>query len=272
MLYENIDCALREVEAATKIQAVCRGFFDRKTYQFNQLPSLQQESYPVIIEGNDPKIEGLPQHHADESIALIGTSGMRAVAIACHLSKGSLKLIILDNSKDVVGFWRQARALINLASTSDEFICDLDRYIRRTGCCVYRDSGLAYLHGLFSIHGFDRLKSIIGRSTVIAQSWADKDILVQVKNILVKNGVNTIYAYPSNIVGYIEKFGRIEDAQQVLKNIQILAPALAIHTDLVNTRPVYTVQIRNHDPAFVREQLRLSRYAEQATSTTTPVM
>ena len=43
-------------------------------------------------------------HSKEEKIALIATSGMRSVELACQLSEGEPKLIILDNSEQVTLF------------------------------------------------------------------------------------------------------------------------------------------------------------------------
>jgi hypothetical protein len=68
-----------EFDAAIKIQSAFKGYSTRKAYALKQLSSEDMVSYRVLIAGNDPVIEGLPTHNKNESIALLGTSGLRSV-------------------------------------------------------------------------------------------------------------------------------------------------------------------------------------------------
>jgi hypothetical protein len=99
-----------EVRAATVIQKTWRCY----QFKITQLPKDQQQDCSVMISGNAPKIIGLPHpHRKDEKVALISMSGFRSVELACQLSEGYVKLIIIDNSKKVVDFWRKSRDLMN---------------------------------------------------------------------------------------------------------------------------------------------------------------
>ncbi|MBL7480898.1 IQ calmodulin-binding motif-containing protein [Legionella bononiensis] len=254
------DGLLLEEEAAVKIQTAYRGFFSRKSYAITQMPSQYMKPFKVMIKGNDPEITGLPHHTSEEHIALVAISGMRSVEIACQLSSGCPKLIIIDNSKYVVDFWRKARYLINHSDCEESFLGDLDRYIEMTQC---NRSGLKskefdYLKQLFNRYGFEKLQLIIGGTTVIAQSWVDRDVMIKVKNILRFIEVDVIYAYPSNIVAYLRSEGERSNSNQVLDNIQSLNPALAIHTDLVSGKPKHVLKIEDHNPALVGEKLQLN--------------
>ena len=256
----KIDGLLLEEEAAVKIQTAYRGFFSRKSYAITQMPSKYLKPFKVMIKGNDPEIIGLPHHTSEEQIALVAISGMRSVEIACQLSSGTPKLIIIDNSKYVVDFWRMARNLINLSSSEETFLAELDHYIETSKCNRkgLKSKELDYLKQLFNSYGFDKLQSIIGGTTVIAQSWVDRDVMIKVKNILRFIGVDVVYAYPSNIVAYLRSEGERSNSNQVLDNIQLLNPALAIHTDLVSDKPKNVLMIEDHTPASVSEKLQLN--------------
>lgn len=259
MASTKFDSTIAQHSAASKIQSAVRGFLARKNYRISQLPEKDKVSYKVLITGNDPVIEGLPQHAKEEQIALIGTSGMRSLEIACQLSSGTPKLIIIDNSKQVTEFWRKARELICKADSKESYLSSLSYYVEISKCDRQglKVEEFKYLEELFETYGFDRLKKIISSVTVLTQSWADKDTLFKVKNILALTNIKTIYAYPSNIVAYIHEEGKIESAQDVLKNIEILNPNLAIHTDFVCGRPENVIITENHNPSYVSGQLNL---------------
>ncbi|KTD55378.1 IQ calmodulin-binding motif-containing protein [Legionella quateirensis] len=254
------DGLLLEEAAAVKIQTAYRGFFSRKSYAITQIASQYLKPFNVLIKGNDPEITDLPHHTSKEQIALVAISGMRSVEIACQLSSGFPKLIIIDNSKYVVDFWRKARDLMNHSECEEHFLAELDRYIETSKC---NRSGLKskefdYLKQLFNSYGFKKLQRVIGGTTVIAQSWVDRDVMIKVKNILKFIGVDVIYAYPSNIVSYLRSEGERSNSNQVLDNIQLLNPALAIHTDLVSGKPKHVFKIEDHTPTSVGEQLQLN--------------
>ncbi|KTD32616.1 hypothetical protein Lmor_2045 [Legionella moravica] len=247
-------------EAAVTIQSAYRGFFSRKSFAISQLPPNCLKPFKVLIKGNDPEITGLPHHSREEHIALVAISGMRSVEIACQLSSGTPKLIIIDNSQYVVDFWRMARFLINKSDSTDDFLVQLARFLESSQCSK---SGLqsrefAYLGQLFNQYGFEKLQSIIGKTSVLAQSWVDRDVMIKVKNILKFIGIDVVYAYPSNVVAYLRSEGQRSNSNQVLDNIQSLNPALAIHTDLVMDRPEHVYITADHTPQTVADKLNLN--------------
>jgi hypothetical protein len=259
MSISKSDGSVVEHDAATIIQSSFRGFLARKRHAITQIPNQNREFYSVLIYGNDPLLEGLPLHSKEERIALIGTSGMRSADIACQLSSGITKLIIIDNSDQVIAFWHAARALIKKTSTTDLFLSELGEYVTASKC---NRRGLtkiefSYLNQLFDQYGFHKLQKIIGGVTVIAQSWADRDVMIKVKNCLTFLGIKTIYAYPSNIIAHLRAEGQRSNANQVIDNIELLNPALAIHTDLVAEKPERVFITADHSFASVSENLKL---------------
>lgn len=252
-------------KSATKIQSVFKGFLTRKAYQIEHIPKSNLYHYNVLIEGNDPEIKGLPQHNANERIALIGTSGMRSIELACQLSEGVAKVIILDNSLQVTNFWRAARSIMQKTKDKTDFLNQLAQYVKTSGCnrSILFQQEFEYLEKLFKTHGFEKIHEIVNNTTIIGQSWANESILVKLKNILIHNGINTIYAYPSNIVAYLNdckgsSCNCQKNTQTVLKNINDLNPVLAIHTDLVQDKPKNFFLIEDHSPSKVTEQLGLN--------------
>lgn len=248
-----------EVASTIKIQSTFRGFFTRKRYKINPIPLNLLEDYPVLIQGNDPQIKGLPRHKKNENIALIGTSGMHSVEIACRLSAGTPKIIIIDNSKQVVDFWRLARKIMLESNTSARFIDELKENVKKTGCSnsILIESDFAYLDWLFRRFEFSRLKKIISNVTIIGQSWSDKNTLLALKNVLVRIGIDTIYAYPSNIVAYVNRHINDDHGNKILNNIYELNPKMAIHTNLdyYKRAPTQYFLVDNHTPSSVKDSL-----------------
>lgn len=259
MSISKSDSSVSEHAAATIIQSGFRGFLARKRHAITQIPNQNREFYSVLIYGNDPLIDGLPLHSKEDHIALIGTSGMRSADIACQLSCGITKLIIIDNSEQVIAFWHVARALIKKTSTKDLFLSELGEYVTASKC-NRRDLTkieFSYLNQLFDQYGFQKLQKIIGGVTVIAQSWVDRDVMVKVKNSLTFLGIKTIYAYPSNIVAHLRAEGQRSNANRVIYNIELLNPTLAIHTDLVAGKPERVFITADHSFASVSVNLKL---------------
>mgnify|MGYP001208416521 FL=1 len=115
----------KHVKTIITLQSFIRGYSTRKKYGIKHLPNSDLQDYKLFIKGNDPVISGLPKHPADEHIALIGTSGMRSLELACQLSDGVPKLIILDNSKQVTDFWRMARDIMVNSDNQFSFLLQL---------------------------------------------------------------------------------------------------------------------------------------------------
>ena len=120
--------------AATLIQSFWRGNQDRKKYGIKHLSESDLTNYDTFIVGNDPKIKNLaPFSSEDERVALIGTSGLRSLALICELGNAYNvpKLITVDNSRKVVQFWRKLRDLVQEGDYSSqlEFITKFKEFL-----------------------------------------------------------------------------------------------------------------------------------------------
>lgn len=245
--------------SAKKIQTNTRRFFAQKKYGIKQISVANREDYKVFIRGNDPQITLQPHSQPDEHIALVATSGMRSIELACQLDTNRIKLIILDNSKQVIAFWQKAKEILSFADTKEIFLIHLYDYISTTNCDKgsSRERNMQYLEDLFKKYGFDKIKMIINSSSVIAQSWSDTDIINKIKNILKYQNINAIYAYPSNIVAYLYNKLEINNSKMVLENIALLNPIAAIHTDMQGLYPANVIITDNHSPNFMLSRLNL---------------
>src|SRR5437868_1656342 len=114
------------------IQSLIRGKQARKLYKTPSLPVDRWDFDPAFVAGNDPYMP--PELHAyceaDEKIALVATSGMRAVSLACTLGNQQQmpKIILIDYSYRVISFWKKMRDFMadeNFAGTHELFINNL---------------------------------------------------------------------------------------------------------------------------------------------------
>lgn len=261
-----------------KIQSVIRGSQTRDKYQMNELPRAALENYPTFVVGNDPQMPPELNNYIqpDDKIALVATSGMRAVSLACKLgnSKQLPKIILVDNSSQVVEFWKAMRSFVQddtKAGTKELFLENLPLFLQKNRC-LYRELDAKafensctdkvkylsqdisiYFKALIDKYDYKYIKDIISHAYIIQQSWADIEVFAKIKNILNYLGISKIFMYPSNIVSCI---GNESVQNQVLQNIESLTPILSIHTNLCNenfhSRPERVLLITNQDQAAVR--------------------
>ncbi len=262
-------------QAAITIQKYMRGFFAKKNYKINHLSSEQQTSYLTFVVGNDPLMpKSLNNYHNnDGKIALIATSGMRAVSLACKLGNinNTPKIILLDNSSKVYKFWHAMREFINnsaYAATAELFVQSLPLFLNQhkhlfrdfaaDQFLKYQTSNVQYLNqninnyfkGLINKYSYAYMKAVILHTSLIKQSWADVDVFVKIKNILNHNAINQIFMYPSNIIDCVQDQNIKE---QILNNIIKVNPQLTIHTHTCDTHkhPEQVLLIKNNDPKNV---------------------
>ncbi|WP_131793600.1 hypothetical protein [Legionella brunensis] len=205
--------------------------------------------YKTFLVGNDPKIHLSEEHKTKEGkITLIGTSGLRSIDLIAELGnkENTPKLIIIDNSDNVIKFWRKLRALVEksnfdnkahflanfemLLSTNKELYLEiednaLNEYMPNI---VYENQNpVTFMSTLIDKHGLDYVLSIIRHTTIIAQTWADANLFNTLKNVCKLHKIEKIYTYPSNIEYCIPFL----EAEKVRLNIEILDPYLSIETD-----------------------------------------
>ena len=240
------------------LQKYVRGFLARKQFGVKQLPKSQQENYEAFAVGNDPIISGLSTYQVKSGkTALIATSGLRAVELACELGneKDTPKIIIVDNSKEVCEFWRRVRTLakeVGKKSDKKTFLSELALLLEKLGNTsnslhpIYRDLSdsncfpsdtypdqniLRYVDGLINKFGYKYIVNVICQTTIIAQSWLNTEALIKIKNILTYQQISNVFMYPSNIPHCIANEENEEKANEVLENIEKIHPTLSIYTD-----------------------------------------
>ncbi len=274
--------------AALKIQSIFRGHSARRKFKLKPIPEAKREHYSAFFIGNDPVIKGLDSHgqkNVSKSIAVIGTSILRSVEIAMelrnnktHLSdekspnKNIPKLIIVDNSKEVIQLWLNLREFANKFKESKEFLTELPKFLSKN-LHLYRDlddldfkNGVeyppqnisSYFENLFKKYG-DVVLKVISSTTIIPQKWEDADTFEKLKNVLAFLQIEETYVYPSNIVACIDTKMTQET---ILENIFKLNPKLSIHIDCNNGCPEKSFLLTDSTPKHVKDTILTSTQAQ----------
>jgi hypothetical protein len=151
------------------------------------------------------------------------------------------------------------------AEDKNTFLKELKGYVENTHCNApeLTKEEFEYLERLFNTFQFSQLKGIIANTSILAQSWADKDTMVKLKNILDHHKIKSVYAYPSNIAAYVNDEINLEAAKNVLKAIEVLNPTMAFHTDyrqsLVGRIPKHFFLVNDHSPSKIARRLDIEK-------------
>jgi hypothetical protein len=216
-----------------------------------------RDHYDTLLIGNDPVIQGLENFKAtkEKRMALIGTSGLRSVLLACELSdhskesfnhKNFPKIFIIDNSATVHDDWKR---LQKIAARSDnenvflELLCEqrnkqgleasdgsfeAERFHRHQKIFYYDPNNVKqFCIDLFNRFGYQNVRRIIMDVTLIKQTWQDEKTFHVIKNRLEVMKIKDVYTYPSNI-GLAPDTG---SCAELMKNIAYLNAKLSIHTN-----------------------------------------
>ena len=256
--------------AALKLQSIFRGYSARKKFRLKHISEEKRDCYEAFFIGNDPVIKGLHLHtpkNTSKPIAVIGTSVIRSVEIALQVRNPHVpKVIIVDNSRQVIQLWSNLRHFSSLCHDSKEFLTKLPKFLSQNST-LYRyfdpdktDLGSdyptqdiqRYFEILFKNYGSMVLK-VISSTTLIAQNWEDETIFEKIKNVLSYLDIKEIYIYPSNILSFADE----QKKPAILENIYKLNPKLAIHTDHCENHgiPENVFLLTENQPDKVREKL-----------------
>jgi hypothetical protein len=230
-------------DAKEKAQAVLLGALVRKKYRFNQLAPKHLESSEIFALGNDPTITGLESYTASTNgkPLLIATSGLRSLLLACQLgnplqNKMIPQLILIDESKHVIHFWRDFRKFVasEAGETEKSFAALFPLFIERHIHHIVKNKSsnpkeeiLQFCLNLFDCYGYGYVHAIICNAKIIAQTWGDESSFQKIKNVVDYLKTENVYAYPSNI--YLLEY--VDIGIKILNNIKLINPKLAIHTD-----------------------------------------
>lgn len=272
---DNIDYLKKII----KIQSIIKSQFIRDQYIITPLANNQLTHYPTFVVGNDPKMPIKLKNYAEpnEKIALIATSGMRAISIACQLGNADQlpKIFLVDNSLQVTTFWKILQQWVLDDSTAGNealFFQNLKKFLNNYSYLYWdipdlslkmkNNNNVKYLSQnikkffikLISQYNYDFMRRVISHTTIIKQSWEDPETFRKIKNIISYLGINKVFMYPSNIVPCV---GNEEIENQILKNIESLSPVLSIHTNFCakHGEPETVLLFTNQSPQSVKSTL-----------------
>ena len=242
--------------------------------QLQGLHQLKQDSlcdYTPFLIGNDLPLtrQDLADYVIDRNFLLVGTSVFRSVDLGCKLAKSETvfpKIIIIDNSKDVLFAWENLKFFFGNSelTDADEFVNDdtdgLLEYILKNMHETVRGANVVnYFKNFFKQHSLDYVKKIVMATSVIAQDWGDVDTFMKIRKIYAGR---PIVAYSSNIVQFVSP----EVQVKVLASIDALKPSCSICSDLhpVKKRPTRSYLIRDSSPMNIATELNLCDAVKEA--------
>lgn len=250
------------------------GLLDKQKQRLEKfIPSLDEAKLTrekAYILGNDPTISGLERYKDEKKeTAVIGTSCLRSLLVACQL--GARQLFIIDNSAPVCHLWRalQTFAYHPHNRKKEQFLGNLPHFLSKNAHLIERwsleleEDIIAFLMRLFDAYSFDSVRNLLLKTVVIGQSWENKETCKQAKKMLAALGIDNIFVYLSNILPFIHStfsltgkavFGA--SINTILSNVVDLNPRVAIHTSLGN-ECFYLIE--NQDPDFVKRTMKLDK-------------
>lgn len=254
---------------------------------FARLPALspaQQTDGRSYLVGTDPVIEEqyfLPYQRAGQRSILLATSTFRPLLLACQLSKNAPPAItcLIDNSKVVLQLMSDVKEMIGQHDNAMDFLNALYAYIKKAGHpwypikyvgrldkrIKYHEQNYMYFFvHLFQQYGFDFVKEVLNNIILLAQSWESEATFNQIKSLLDHHQVprQDVFMYVSDIV---TARMRPSNADRVLRNIQHVNPALAIHTSIcffhMISEEVFYVEDHNN-PKSLKKKLTDAGYRD----------
>nr|MBA2651855.1 ankyrin repeat domain-containing protein [Tatlockia sp.] len=254
-----------QIDEVVSIQKQVRGFLDRKKYAITNLPNEKLTGYPAFAIGNDPEIVSLKKYQQPGRIAILSTSGLRAITIASQLKnqketmtleqtidKAKVPLIIImDNSKSVYQFWKNLQTFmldVSKSATRDLCLANLSLFLEESKE-LYRLTGFLFFaprkaeqkelynhfSSLFFKYGYEYIRTMICNALLFRQSLTDTDSFIKLKNILSYREIEHVYVHPSNLIGLIPS---LEDRKKILSNIKRLEPVVSIHSSFCKTHDI----------------------------------
>ncbi len=262
---------------ALTLQSAARGFLSRKKYALHNIPKAPEVDYEAFLVGNDPVMTGLANYQMTEHFALIGTSCFRSVAIACSLASKLdktiiPKIVIIDSSRQVNEIWRRVQQLFTSCLNAETFQQQLTMLLIESAYLIrvvdkifsphpairYPNQNITkFFQYLFDTYDYDYVRRMILDTLILQHDWENTVVFTSLKNIFHDTDVNQIVAYPSNIVTSYSPQKNPDTIEKILRNIDLLKPALTIHTDLCtrHMKPEQALFFTESDPGSVNQQL-----------------
>lgn len=272
-----------ELKKIQKIQSFWRGYKTRK-YLKRQFPKTNNPStYLTFVTGNEPEII---TNKIAGYFVYIGTSGLKNLHNINQLISTFVdsedgythipKLYIIDNSENVIDFWRSLKELLvkseDITSFKENVDSNIDSF--QLVCLAGNNISREILDNFYALTGIQNLekdaknpdailkytffRNIVCKATFICEDWLNSYVFNYIKE---RTGRKVpIVVYSSNIAEYIcadkaeAPSTRLEeirsDLESLIHNILILEPKLIIHTrsDKKSSclRPKNVIMIEDH--------------------------
>ncbi|GEM_PF-3680732 len=232
-------------KSATTIQRFFRGYKDREKYTVNQLPKENLTQYFAFLKSVGPNIQGLENYkasHGKRSL-LVATCSFAPIEVLAELSIDNARthvpqLIIIDNNFQSGQFWRLFKSFITstltlpLSTQTEQFLRDNKKLISPRSWPQDQIEKLVIswssnILDTFRKYGYSYIRSIVMKSVYYEDDWGYKDTFIKIKNIIDKNEIECVYAYPSNIPFLCSE----DKSKSIIENVAILKPKLAIYAN-----------------------------------------
>lgn len=235
----------KQHQAATLIQSFFKMTQIRRQFTTAHLEPRQLKSYALYALGNDPEFINIVDYQMSGKTALIGTSGLRTLKLACQLAPedSHTKIFLLDYAVQAFMFWQALKQVMEKYDTEQDFLSGFLNFLSRYSVLIRHDEDRVYesdeeffwqnMDGffveLFEQYGFEKVRKTILHSTVIGNSWTDPIVFRKLKNICSYLEIENIVTYVSNIIDCERLFDQ-NRAHAVMENLAFLNPCLSLHT------------------------------------------
>lgn len=210
-------------------------------------------SHPVVVIGNDPVIEGLEKFSQKVSdnkpIVLVGLSGLRSLEVDLRLSNRKVipLIFIIDQSPEVIEFWKNFIAFVNKNPDESTFFKELPSFFAKNaklmhGGSLGLESSQLYITEIIRGFGYEFVRKTVSSMILLNRTWQDRGLFELLKQLFKLFDIDDhVYLYASNIVSYYHlqpKFSPSELDQDfwnaeanMIKNIETLNPVVSIHSN-----------------------------------------
>jgi hypothetical protein len=231
----------------------------------------------AFIVGNDPFMGPKLDKYVEprQKIALIATSGMRAISLACKLGNPQQvpHIYLVDYSNNVYLFWLALRDFFERHDNAASFMEHFSDFLSRNGHIISTPTNENYaegralnkvkflnqnprvfIDGLIKKYPYDYVRDVVLHATVIRQDWRNIEFFCNLNRYIRAEGIEKTYIYASNIVACMAPE---EWKNQALEGIQCTNPVVAIHTSYSHKYqcPKYVYILEDSEPEAVKRAI-----------------
>lgn len=287
------------IEKIVKLQSFWRGYSSRKStelYQFNE-----PTDYPTFISGNEKEIKISTKF--TEHFVYIGTSGLKNLHLMAQLSsnmpkssdgyKHIPKMFIIDNSQQVIEFWKTIKQLFIQSKNINEFGQNTQKVKSKLKqICKDEDADnevLKNIHSVISLlksenvtpqcpHDFNLnytfFRNVVTKASFICYDWSNPIPFYYIKQKT--SSKVPVIVYASNIPEYFARIKTMDllvkepeieyHLEKIISHITTLKPLLTIYTRTLagesNLRPTEVIQLNPQEVSRHLAMLKQDKYLD----------